>query len=297
MNRSGIIIIDKPAGCSSFKMVHTVKKILGVRRAGHTGTLDPFATGVLPVCLNEATKAIPFLSEDEKEYKGRLVLGITTDTYDVTGKIVNTSDVSGLSRARVEETCADFIGVIKQVPPSFSAVKFKGKPLYRWARKGVFITKEAREATIKELTIEGFAPPEVSFRVVCSKGTYIRSLVHDIGQRIGCGAYLKELRRLRSGPFTIEQAIAPEAIADQHLLSVSGILHYLPSVEVDESLAKEVQQGRKLFLNQMGLSPANRKADQPWVRILSRGGDLLAIYAQRDSSCDLNPVRVFKELR
>lgn len=297
MDRSGIIVIDKPAGCSSFKVVQTVKKVLGVKRAGHTGTLDPFATGVLPVCVNEATKAIRFLSEDEKEYEGVLVLGTATDTFDVTGKIVATSaDVPNIVFSELQQVFAEFTGVVKQVPPAFSAVKFKGKPLYHWARRGVFVEKEARKVTIKELTVEKAAFHEVSFKVVCSKGTYVRSLVHDIGQRIGCGAYLKELRRLRSGPFTIEQAVAMEAVEDKYLLPVSDALGYLPGVEVDEPQAREVQQGRELFLKKAGFASGCRKTERPWVRILSRYGDLLAIYTWRDNSGDLKPVRVFKRL-
>jgi len=296
MDRSGIIVIDKPAGCSSFRVVQTVKKALGVKRAGHTGTLDPFATGVLPVCVNEATKAIQFLSEDEKEYEGVLVLGTATDTFDVTGKIVATSDVPDITFNELQQVVAEFTGVIKQVPPPFAAVKFKGKPLYYWARRGVFIEKEAREVTIKELTVEKAASPEVSFKVVCSKGTYVRSLVHDIGQRIGCGAYLKELRRLRSGPFTIEQAVAVEAVEDKYLLPISDALGYLPGVEVDEPQAREVQQGRELFLKKTEVASGCGKAGRPWVRILSRYGNLLAIYTWRDNSGDLKPVRVFKGL-
>jgi len=296
MDRSGIIVIDKPAGCSSSKVVQTVKKALGVKRAGHTGTLDPFATGVLPVCVNEATKAIQFLSEDEKEYEGVLVLGTATDTFDVTGKIVATSDMPDITFNELQQVVAEFTGVIKQVPPPFAAVKFKGKPLYYWARRGVFIEKEAREVTIKELTVEKAASPEVSFKVVCSKGTYVRSLVHDIGQRIGCGAYLKELRRLRSGPFTIEQAVAVEAVEDKYLLPISDALGYLPGVEVDEPQAREVQQGRELFLKKTEVASGCGKAGRPWVRILSRYGNLLAIYTWRDNSGDLKPVRVFKGL-
>ena len=296
MDRSGIIVIDKPAGCSSFRVVQTVKKALGVKRAGHTGTLDPFATGVLPVCVNEATKAIQFLSEDEKEYEGVLVLGTATDTFDVTGKIVATSDVPNITLGELQQVFAEFTGVVKQVPPPFAAVKFKGKPLYYWARRGVFIEKEAREVTIKELTVEKAASPEVSFKVVCSKGTYVRSLVHDIGQRIGCGAYLKELRRLRSGPFTIEQAVAVEAVEDKYLLPISDALGYLPGVEVDEPQAREVQQGRELFLKKTEVASGCGKAGRPWVRILSRYGNLLAIYTWRDNSGDLKPVRVFKGL-
>lgn len=296
MDRSGIIVIDKPAGCSSFKVVQTVKNILGVKRAGHTGTLDPFATGVIPVCVNEATKAIQFLSEDEKEYEGVLVLGTATDTFDVTGKIVTTSaDVPDIIFSELQQVFAEFTGVVRQVPPPFSAVKFKGKPLYHWARRGVFVEKEARKVTIKELTVEKAAFPEVSFKVLCSKGTYVRSLVHDIGQRIGCGAYLKELRRLRSGPFTIEQAVAIEAVEDKYLLPVSDVLGYLPWVEVDEPQAREVQQGRELFLKKAEVASGCRKTGRPWVRILSRYGDLLAIYTWRDNSGDLKPVRVFNK--
>lgn len=296
MNRSGIIVMDKPAGWSSFKLVQVARKSLGVKRAGHTGTLDPFATGVLPVCINEATKAIPFLSEDEKEYQGVMVLGITTDTFDLTGRITATAEVPPLTRDQMETVLADFTGFIRQVPPPFAAVKFKGKPSYYWARKGIYIEKEAREVAIQELTLEGFTPPEVSFRVVCSRGTYIRTLVNDIGRRIGCGAHLKVLRRLRSGPFTLKQALAPEVITERHLLTVSDILSYLPAVKVDELMAKRVQQGQELSLKEDEFSAACKSIGRPWVRVISASGRLLAIYTWRDGSRNLKALRVFNGL-
>ncbi len=295
MNKSGIIVIDKPAGWSSFKVVQAAKKTLKVKRAGHTGTLDPFATGVLPVCVNEATKAIQFLPEDEKEYEGVLVLGVTMDTFDVTGNIIKTLNVPDITLDEVQRVLGDFTGIIKQTPPPFAAVKFKGKPLYYWARKGVFVEKEAREVTIRELTIKKFVLPEISFRVVCSKGTYVRALVNDIGQKVGCGAYLKELRRLRSGPFTIQQAVIPEAIKEKHILSVSDILYQMPSVKVGDPVVRKVQQGRELFLKETEISATLGKMGKPWVRVLSKDGDLLAIYAWNDNSWDLKPVRVFKK--
>ena len=203
----GVIIIDKPAGKTSHDVVSEVKKILGVKKAGHTGTLDPMATGVLPVCLNEATKLAGFLTGEDKEYLATMLLGVKTDTLDIEGKIISQSD-NFVTEEEIRAAMAQMVGTIKQVPPAYSAVKYCGKPLYKWARKGVFLEMEPREVKIHSIVIEDISFPRVTFRVVCSKGTYIRTLCSDIGDLLGLGACLCSLRRLRSGFFSEEMAVS-----------------------------------------------------------------------------------------
>jgi len=204
---NGVIVIDKPEGKTSHDIVAAVKKICGVKKAGHIGTLDPLATGVLPVCLNEATKLAGFLTGEEKEYRAAMILGVRTDTMDTQGKIIGQS-CNYVPEEEIRKAFASMVGTIEQVPPSFSAAKFQGKPLYQWARNNIFPKKQPREVKIYQLTIEKICFPEVVFRVLCSKGTYIRTLCSDIGDKLGTGACLSSLRRLRSGFFKVEKAVS-----------------------------------------------------------------------------------------
>jgi tRNA pseudouridine55 synthase len=202
----GVIVIDKQAGKTSHDVVSEVKKILGVRKAGHTGTLDPMVTGVLPVCLNEATKLANLLTGENKEYRGTMLLGVETDTLDVEGKIISRSD-DFVSEEKIKDVISRMTGEIKQIPPAYSAVKYCGKPLYKYARNGVFLDMAPRKVTIYSIAIEDISFPRVTFRVVCSKGTYIRTLCSDIGDILGVGACLQSLRRLKSGIFSEEMAV------------------------------------------------------------------------------------------
>jgi tRNA pseudouridine55 synthase len=212
--KGGVFLVDKPAGLSSFGIVRRVKKLLGIKKVGHAGTLDPFATGLLIVCGGRpATKMISLFMEGEKEYLATLCLGTRTTTLDPEGDIVEERDVPSLGEEAIEHCLSRFRGDLMQRPPSYSAVKYKGKPLYHYARKGITIEKEPRKVTINELEWTGgrvqIGPEQrlLKLRVVCSKGTYIRTLADDIGAELGCGAYLQELRRTRSGIFSVENAV------------------------------------------------------------------------------------------
>ncbi len=209
---NGFFVIDKPAGITSHDVVSRVRRILGTKKVGHTGTLDPFATGVLPVAVNEGTKAIPFLDEGVKCYEAKLKLGITTDTLDITGKILSTADFSSIDKERFAQLLPQFIGEIDQVPPMFSAIKIDGQPLYKMARQGQEVERKSRHVVIRSIEITGFELPYVSISVNCSRGTYVRSLADDIGKALGCGAVLQELRRTESGPFEISSAISLETL-------------------------------------------------------------------------------------
>jgi tRNA pseudouridine55 synthase len=209
---NGILIVDKPQGVTSHDVVNVIRRKFGIRKVGHAGSLDPIATGVLVILLGTATKLSSHLMQDDKIYETTLRLGIRTDTHDAEGKVVGTSDVPTLDGQSMSEVFARFSGEQWQTPPSFSAVKYKGTPLYKLARRGISVTKEPRKITIHDLAITHINIPDVSFRVHCSKGTYIRQLCDDIGQALGCGAHMVALRRVQSGDFGIEEAVSFETL-------------------------------------------------------------------------------------
>jgi tRNA pseudouridine55 synthase len=212
MGIHGILNLNKPPRLTSRQAVDCVKRILNVKKAGHGGTLDPDATGVLLICLGDGTKLFEALQVGTKEYEGTFVLGITTDTLDANGQIIKTADTSQITPDQVRSVCQQFVGEIEQMPPMFSAVKHKGKPLYKLARRGIEVERRSRRIFIESIELLLFNIPEIRFRVVCSKGTYIRVLAADIGAALGCGAHLSELTRTRSGVFKIEGAHTFESL-------------------------------------------------------------------------------------
>jgi len=206
---SGVLVADKPAGWTSHDVVAKVKRALGAKKVGHLGTLDPMATGVLPLVINNATKFADLLGGSVKVYSATLKLGEDTDTYDKEGQVVRRGETGGLTDADVREVLKGFAGKMMQTPPMYSAIKKHGVPLYTLARKGVEVEREAREIEISSLEILGISLPFVEFVVTCSKGTYVRSICHDAGDTLGCGGHLFDLRRMASGVFTINEAVSP----------------------------------------------------------------------------------------
>ena len=232
----GVVAVSKPAGVTSFRIVQKVRYLLGIKKVGHTGTLDPFATGVLVICVGRpATRLISRLMEGDKEYEATLQLGVTTETQDPEGRILDKRPVPVLSENVIQNCMKRFTGLQLQTPPSYSALKHKGKPLYYYARKGIKVDKEPREVDIKELECIDSGRDTMTIRVVCSKGTYIRTLAADIGEFLGCGAYLSKLKRIRNGYFSIENCLPGEILfredADRDVL-----LSSLMSVEKVEKL-------------------------------------------------------------
>lgn len=201
-----ILNLDKPGGWTSFDVVRAVRRSLKIKKVGHAGTLDPFATGVLLVCTGRATKRVPELMGFDKEYEAVIRLGVTTDTMDLTGKVSGTADFAHVTPELIDRVCEEFRGEIEQIPPMFSAIKIKGERLYKKARRGETVDRPPRAVTIHELEVKGYDAPFLSIRVVCSKGTYIRVLAHDIGERLGCGGHLTSLVRTRIGPYEIAEA-------------------------------------------------------------------------------------------
>ena len=203
---NGIIVIDKPQGMTSFDVVRKVRRLCKTRRVGHAGTLDPLATGVLPVAVGWATRLVEYMMEGEKVYLAVMKLGETTDTQDAEGTVLEKKDWGHVDRDALEAAAAEFVGTIDQLPPMYSALKKDGKPLYQLARQGIEVERQPRKVTIESLQIDEFTPPSVTLTVRCSKGTYIRTLCHDLGARLGCGAHMTSLRRLACGTFDINSA-------------------------------------------------------------------------------------------
>jgi len=210
MRRDGILILDKPAGLTSHDAVNRVRRATQIRQVGHAGTLDPLATGVLVVCLGQATRISEYLLGHDKAYRATIRLGLETNTYDADGEILATRDVH-VDRAAVERALAQFVGAIEQVPPMYSAIKRDGQKLYELARQGIEIEREARAVVIRSIELCEYQPPDATIDVRCSAGTYIRSIAHDLGAALGTGGHLIRLTRTAAGPFVIDQAITLEA--------------------------------------------------------------------------------------
>ena len=207
MGRSGILIIEKGAGISSFQAVAHVRRLLRTHKVGHGGTLDPEATGVLPILVNEATKLMPYLADHDKEYLATVRLGIVTNTQDLTGAVLRTSPVPALTAEEIRSALTPFVGTIRQIPPMFSAIHHGGQRLYELARRGVEVEREPREVSIHALVLESVALPSFTLRIVCGRGTYVRTLCADLGEALGTGAALEKLVRTRVGPYTLEAAL------------------------------------------------------------------------------------------
>lgn len=228
----GVLLVDKPYACTSFDVIRRLKYQFGITKLGHAGTLDPLATGLLLVVLGKATKLSQALMCGIKEYTGIIQLGVKTTTYDREGDIIETQPVDGIDDTVIQETMHTFIGDQYQNPPMFSAKKHEGMPLYKLARKGKDIEREPSFIHISNFDNEGYQAPDISFRVCCSKGTYIRSLAYDLGEKIGCGAHLAALRRVRSGKFSIEKAAPLNALLEND--SVDYLKQYIvPCHEIE----------------------------------------------------------------
>jgi tRNA pseudouridine55 synthase len=277
----GLLLVDKPEGLTSAAVVASVKRTLRQRKVGHLGTLDPFATGLLPVCIGEGTKIAPFLADDVKRYVGEIALGVTTDTLDRTGTVVEQHPVPALSAERVAAAVAALRGDILQTPPMYSALKRGGVPLYRLARAGQTIERAPRPVRIVSFDVAQTGPDRLTFAVTCSRGTYVRVLAQDLGRALGTGAHLATLRRTACGPFDIRNALRLDdlerALTEGRLplLTPSTALGALRAVEVDGRTVTSIRRGQQRALGALGRP---RGAGEV-VRIASRDGQLVAIAA------------------
>jgi len=266
---NGILLLDKPSGMTSNAALQTVKRLYRARKAGHTGSLDPLATGLLPLCFGEATKVSGFLLDADKRYRVVCKLGERTTTGDAEGEVLETRPVEGVTGAQLRKVLEGFVGEIEQIPPMYSAVKHKGERLYKLARQGVEVEREARKVDIHSLELRDFSQPLFEIDVHCSKGTYVRTLVEDIGELLGCGAHVTALRRLAVGPFDDSQMIdmemleatAAESMAalDRLLLPMESGLAQWPGVRLSGDAAFYLRQGQPVLVPQ---APT-----EGWVRL------------------------------
>jgi len=278
-NVNGILLLDKPMGMTSNAALQRVKRLYQARKAGHTGSLDPLATGLLPVCLGEATKVSAFLLDADKHYQVRVRLGITTSTADAEGEVIATASVEGVDEAHIRALLPRFTGEIEQLPPMYSAVKHKGERLYNLARQGIEVERELRRITIHRLELTDWAPPELSLDLHCSKGTYVRTLAEDLGRAAGCGAHVSALRRHGVGPYNAAGMVtlaALEAQAEQGLEALDALLRpmqsalaHWPELRVSDDVAYYLKQGQPVVVPQ---APT-----RGWVRLYTKAGQFLGV--------------------
>jgi tRNA pseudouridine55 synthase len=308
---AGILNVNKPRGWSSFDVVALVRRLVreatGDRRCrvGHAGTLDPAAEGVLPICLGQATRIVEYVIEEPKTYRAAIRLGLSTDTYDAWGSVTSTADPSDVSRERAVEALREFVGEVWQVPPMYSAVKREGVPLYRYARAGLEVEREPRRVVIRRLELLDFEPPLLHIEVECGRGAYIRTLAHDLGERLGCGAHLDSLLRTRIGPFRLEDAADPDVLRQAFrdgrwtdlLHAPDVVLLEWPAAIIGERNERWSRMGRPLDLP---LAPAaQRRGLTPDMgcRAYSLDGYLVAILRYEGHDSVWRPDKVFSAVK
>jgi tRNA pseudouridine55 synthase len=302
--RSGILVVDKPAGISSAGVVARVKRMLGAVKVGHTGTLDPFARGVLVCCINQATKLAQFLLHEPKTYLAELTLGIDTDTQDATGRVVAQRRWQGVTQEALEGLLPRFSGRISQQPPVYSALKHEGTPLYAHARAGRPVHKPPRPVTVYHLRVVEMALPRACFEVRCSAGTYVRTLGADMGEALGCGGHLSGLTRTESGGFRLEQALSLEALealslpgaAGAPLIPMARALPGVPELVAEAPLIERIRHGRRLGRHDFG-EPGGGLAGEAagLVKVLDAQGDLAAVLRAAPDAEELQYCAVFEK--
>jgi len=262
----GVLVLDKPPGLTSNQALQQAKRLLAARKAGHAGSLDPIATGVLPLCFGEATKLAQFLFAAEKRYWAVFRLGVTTATHDIEGEVLRVRPVA-VDRGALERALGAFEGEIEQIPPMYSALKHRGRPLYELARAGREVERAARRVFVREIALQSFAGDRVEVEIACSKGTYIRSLAHDLGERLGCGAHVAELRRLAVGALRLEHALTLDALAAlpdpaaraARLLPADAVVEPMPDVHLTALATHYLLRGQPVS--------ARHRHGPGWVRL------------------------------
>ena len=285
---NGLLVLDKPSGLSSNAALQHTKRLFGAAKAGHTGSLDPLATGVLPLCFGEATKFSQFLLDADKGYLSTFILGVGTDTADADGEIVAEASADHVTEESLLAAMAALTGTIEQVPPMYSALKVDGQPLYKRARAGEEVERASRSVTIREFGLHAFEPgprAEVKVQVLCSKGTYVRTLAEDLGAALGVPAHVSVLRRCQSGPFALEQCVTPEQLTaareqgtegdlDPFLLPIEACLPHLPRLVISEAATFYIRQGQPVVVPNAPQSGM--------VRVVSAEGQFLGVGELRD---------------
>jgi len=289
MEPIGFINLNKPTGITSHGAAQKLKKISGIRRIGHSGTLDPMASGVLVMAIGKATKLVEFLRKDEKTYEAVIRLGLTSDTYDATGEITETPPPVPIpSGAQIKSALEQFTGEIEQMPPKFSAIKIKGTPAHRLARQGKEVKLETRQVNIKEIKLIEFRHPLITVKVTCSAGTYIRSLAHDLGQRLKTGAVLQGLHRTHAGEFDIKDSVELDSVTQEnwqeYLLPVKAGVGQMPTYEASPAEAKKIARGIKI--------PVKKDFGDEKIAIFGKNEELLAIGEYYSETKLLKPAKV-----
>jgi len=296
-NINGILNIDKPPSITSMDVVRVVKRLIGAKKVGHAGTLDPLATGVLPICIGQATRLVEHMVTGEKIYRGRIELGITTDSYDSDGRIIDSQNPSEITRKDFERVLQKFVGEIDQLPPMFSAVKYQGKRLYQLAREGIEVARQARKVNVISLHLIDWAHPSATIEITCGKGFYMRTLAHDIGQELGCGAHLSSLTRIRGGPFEISTSIS---LSELEELIVSD--KWLDYLEPPDAGAKDLRplvidnNSEKILANGQPIAArlSEIKTEHAETRRLyAHDGRFVAIARYDRSLTQWKPIKVF----
>jgi tRNA pseudouridine55 synthase len=298
--REGVLIVNKESGWTSHDVVAKMRRLLGESKVGHAGTLDPRATGVLPILVGRATRIAEYLIDWDKEYRAVLRLGETTDTQDAAGTVLTKVDPSQVTEAALQQVLARFRGTQQQLPPMYSAVKVGGRPLYKAARAGKTIDRAERAIVIHQLEMTAVHGPDITLRIVCSKGTYVRTLCADIGQALGVGGHLHALERRRVGPLSIDHALTIDQVAGRlttdslqgHFISLDDLLFQLPTVVVNEEQAQRVLHGSPI--SPAGIGPLPSSPHPVSVRVKNEAGRLLAI-GTHDARA-LGPIKIRKVL-
>lgn len=289
---SGVLVVDKPIGLTSHDVVQIIRRGTGIRRAGHTGTLDPRASGVLVVLIGPAVRLSEYVSASDKRYQATVRLGSSTDTYDSEGTVTGSSSFDGITEEQFDEVLQKFVGEIEQVPPPYSAIKVKGRKAYEMAREGEEVDLEPRKIQVYSLEVLEWAPPEVVIDVYCSSGTYVRSLANDLGNDLGCGAHLIGLRRTKSGRFTLRDAVPLRRLQEafdagnwyRNLIPAAEALADWPIVELNGDDVELVRHGHRI--------PAE-EGSKGWSRGVSQQGDLVALLEFNEESGEWQPRKVF----
>lgn len=305
---NGLLIADKPRHLSSAQFISRIKKISGINKIGHSGTLDPMATGVMICAVNQATRLFQFLPDQSKKYEATVRLGIETDSLDATGAIVSTRSLDTVSEAAIREACARFQGEISQVPPAYSALKHQGTPLYKYARRGTPVIKPARKVVIHAIRILDMAFPEIRLEVACSSGTYIRTLCADIGNMLGCGGHLSDLRRIECGGYHVRDALTLDEITAcrsltalrERLIPMTDAVPEMPAAVADARLKEKIRHGKPLTGADlpMNAAPVERPVPQgangfPLVKLIDEDNRLLAVVCRAENQNRYNYCCVF----
>lgn len=291
-NVSGVLVLDKPVGMTSHDVVQAVRRGTGIRRAGHTGTLDPRASGVLVVLIGPAVRLSEYVSASDKRYQATVRLGSSTDTFDAEGRITSTGIASDISEEKFLEALQGFVGEIEQVPPPYSAIKIEGRKAYEMAREGEEVNLQPRKIHVYSLDLLEWSPPEAVIDVFCSSGTYVRSLANDLGAKLGCGAHLVGLRRTRSGRFTLRDAVPLRRLQEafvagdwyKYLIPAAEALGDWPAVELDADKVELIRHGHRV---------PGESGSTGWARGISEQGDLVALLEFDVASNEWQPRKVF----